>query len=291
MADELILAVCDCGKTLKVKPSYAGKKVRCPSCNAGVLIESPSSTAAKSPGSNRADSTKPTSKKSDAKKAVADEPAEDAFSFLQGGESGKSDSNPVIDINVDASAKSTKRKDKVAKAPVVVDPQGESDRGESKSMGKQAAVKADADADADVQGDGRASSPILAPVTGAATVASAEILKDSTTTPPPGNHSGTASTDVHPTAGWQPREYPMLDIISFLYRISAYVVLVGALVVAAIAMGYAKYNGSSDLVVGLASAPPMLFGGILGMTMLAISEGIKLMLDIQDNTHRAANRD
>ncbi|TWU51164.1 hypothetical protein Poly59_27540 [Rubripirellula reticaptiva] len=287
MADELILAVCDCGKTLKVKPSYAGKKVRCPSCNAGVLIDSLPSAAEKSPDTNRSGAMKPASEKRDTNQPVTGKPAKDAFSFLQGGQPSPAPAKPVIDIKLDVPAKAAAKKEKTPKAPIVVDALGESDAAKLKSASKQLDT---APAIAE-KVDGTIKSPILPPAMASATSTTGEIPDFGSTTPPPGKTGSDPGTGTGSSGDRQPRQYPTLDLIRMLYRVFAYIVMAGSLLMALVSIGLAVYQGGSNVVIGIISAVPILVGGAIGgATMLAVSEGIKLLLDIQDNTHRSADQ-
>lgn len=98
------------------------------------------------------------------------------------------------------------------------------------------------------------------------------------------------ATSVQAADGFQPRTYPTLDLIRLMYKVLAFICMGGSVLVSLATIGIAM-QGGQGLLIGLFSGVPILIvGAIGGVTMLAASEGIKLMLDIQDNTHRRAMR-
>ncbi|WP_146460333.1 SdpI family protein [Rubripirellula tenax] len=86
------------------------------------------------------------------------------------------------------------------------------------------------------------------------------------------------------------RTYPMLDLIRKLYRICAYLWMAGSVIIALAVLGLAIPNGGQALLVaGMTAISVILSGAVVGTTLMAASEVIKLLLDVQENTHRAAN--
>lgn len=98
-----------------------------------------------------------------------------------------------------------------------------------------------------------------------------------------------ADGGVETRASLPPRHYPSLVTIAKVYKIVAYLffafnvlVSIGALVI-----GIASGDILSAVV---AAGMTMFLAVIILISLLAVSEVIQLALDIQDNTHRAANR-
>lgn len=87
-----------------------------------------------------------------------------------------------------------------------------------------------------------------------------------------------SSEVVAPSRSESASRYPALQTLSVIYRILAYVT--GAVAVTIAIMGIATFErGGVALIIG------GLLGGFVGVvTNLAIAEGIKVFIDIEDNT-------
>lgn len=89
------------------------------------------------------------------------------------------------------------------------------------------------------------------------------------------------------------RSYPTLDLIRKIYRLLAYFVIGFSFLIAVVVVLFAMMSGGDGVVVfrAVVSALMSILSGVgIGVSMLAFSEMIKVVLDIQDNTFRTANR-
>ena len=86
------------------------------------------------------------------------------------------------------------------------------------------------------------------------------------------------------------KKYPALRFISGFYRFIGYTVGTFSIIVPIIIfIGVLKYNDNFIAGISAATAIYFLIGGLITATLiLAFSEGIMVILDIEDNTKRTA---
>jgi hypothetical protein len=79
------------------------------------------------------------------------------------------------------------------------------------------------------------------------------------------------------------KRYPALQTISTIYRVLAYLSAAAGLigVIVGVSMSSDRYGGASGGVLILLS---ILYGAIACVTFLALSEGIHVFIDIENNT-------
>lgn len=90
------------------------------------------------------------------------------------------------------------------------------------------------------------------------------------------------------------RHYPTLEAIQRLYVMFGYAAVGVVFPYLVISLGWVCYRAEDDLIRQLVNysewAVPVVFGTVaLVGTLFAASEGIKLAIDVQDNTLRIAN--
>jgi len=87
-----------------------------------------------------------------------------------------------------------------------------------------------------------------------------------------------SSEDVAPSRPVSASRYPMLQTLSVIYRILAYITGIVAVIIALLGIVTIERGGVVLILWGV-------LGGIVGVvTNLAIAEGIKVFIDIEENT-------
>ncbi len=111
------------------------------------------------------------------------------------------------------------------------------------------------------------------------------------------SRSDRARSSYNDTSGVYPRErhYPTLESMQRMYKIFGYVAILLVFPYISFRILYISFTAKEDLLVQLGefseTGLPLIFGCVaLTATLFAVSEGIKLAIDIQDNTLRIANR-
>ncbi|TWT55159.1 hypothetical protein Pla22_28140 [Rubripirellula amarantea] len=331
MASDVISLSCACGKTLKVKSTALGKKVRCPECKESVLVAQPQSTTNRPESQS---SVKP-----------SDDPAEtgsapgDPFAFLKPVDSASAatsiapivvaDKKPVAKSQSKTTAKTTakskaKAKTKTPQAPVQPAVKAAVDQSHPIAANQAAAVSQPvvqspqpsqaAGADSEKLDEvvdftianpkpsmpqpiatSASANPLIAnpSIASSARESTAEAAPESAVdadnpyaaTANPVSASGGQAYD-----GGQGNSYPMLNLIRRIYKGLAILVMLASLLMGIAMMGAILSQGESIWLAIFTGIWTFGMGATMGVTMLAASEGIKLMLDIQANTYRAANR-
>ena len=85
--------------------------------------------------------------------------------------------------------------------------------------------------------------------------------------------------------------YPTLELIHTIYKILAYLIIAGSIVgyIGTVSLVF-RADVQAGLLALVTMSPILISGVVVGITMLAFSELIRVLLDIQDNTRRTADR-
>ncbi|TWT84530.1 hypothetical protein CA13_60090 [Planctomycetes bacterium CA13] len=265
MSAEAVVVRCQCGNAFRVKAAAMGRTIRCPKCKVPCLVgEEPPAPESVAPESVTPESVAPESvtqaKPENESPAVADEK-----NVTQSAAVASQDADENVDVKPIVQVEAKEETPAPIKMPsiVVADPRGKK---AEKSVSVVPEVK----------------TPIEEQVSAAAAA-----VNPYTATPPQNEpmHTGGGAMEVLPAR----REYPVLDAIRVLYKVLAYVVVALAVIYLLVMTVLTIRSGQPWWSI-IVLAIPVLIGAIASCaTLLALSESIKLALDIQSNTLVTAN--
>ena len=274
MSDDILTVSCSCGKELKVRSSSAGKKVRCTDCGSIIAIPMASSgdpgpadplafLGGDTPAADTAGGTA-------AKPQIQIETEKDR-SAKPSGVSKKAKPTSARAAGVDPSLAPKRVEptpvDQLDRPVVAVDAGASSRQGKASSGGVGVGPTVTEAAGGAVAVRAAAENPFASPTSGA---------------------SGSSMADR--PAGYTPRKYPFLSLISSLYKVLGFITI-GLAVIVPLGMVVIAVLSEAGIMLGILSSLPTLIGGLVGgVSMLAASELIKVAMDIQDNTHRSSCR-
>ena len=310
MSQSVVQVHCSCGKVLKAKRTTIGKTVRCPGCQQPIVIADRSSV----PEANVSETSAPQVSVPKASNQ------EDSFAFLKGGGSesspGKTESSAgKTEPSAGKTESSTEKTEPSAGKTESVAPRVTETPAKRPAKTKTGAKKTQTLEKeslswnlADPVDRNEPSTPIVESIRSADEPVGGvlEINAEPTASPsksvqqkaehetPPDTKpfaSGVAaaSSSAARVPSENPREnrYPSLQLIRRIYRIFAYLAMGGAVL---FYLGTVSVALGTDWQTGLMAAatllPILISGAVLGISMLAFSELIQVLLDIQDNTRR-----
>jgi hypothetical protein len=268
MSDEIFSIQCECGKSMKVRESSIGKKVRCPDCQAVTTIDRPQEPETIQPIEEVDEPSIP--------KIVVADPKKPAAKVTK----PAAPTQNVEPAAIVAQPKPIADKRKATPAPTSPAselPDFSAFEVETKPFAqpviKTAAAATTAAASFAIETATAAKSP-TAPVSVEANPISAV-------------KSNTASGDSSASS----RKYPTLELVRIIYKVMGYITLVVGVLLFGLSLYSTFSAGMESLIMNLPVVFFTLCGTVIGpITMFATSEFIKLMIDIQDNTHRTSQR-
>jgi hypothetical protein len=268
MSDEIFSIRCVCGKSMKVRESSVGKKVRCPDCQVVTTIEHPPAPLALAPVEEISQPSIPKIVVADPKKPSAKSATPAVVS------------QSVESIEVLAKPKSGAEKRK----PTPAEPSPGSKTPDFSAF------------EIETQPSAQPLIQTVAASTVAGTSLATETAKPTTfaivSENAQPNPISAAKSDTASNPAESGRRYPTLELVRKIYKVMGYVTLVVGIILFAITLYGAFQAGTQSLVVSLPGIFFALCGTLIGpITMFAAAEFIKLMIDIQDNTHRGSRRD
>ena len=315
MAEDILKVDCQCGKTIKVRSSSAGKKVRCPQCQSVVAIPNLASGDAAVIESIPEIDLKPAAVPPTPIAEVQSQPKPPAKPQQPAKSQPATKTKPATKSKPATKTKTVAKPKPASSTPPVPTPQSASDPIPFIQVSDPTPAAADPIGPIHIQTDAEPAAtqstgvnPLVSQTPGVTTpvVTTPSITTPETINPgilnPDINPAATSPYAIAPagpatradpaaiassgsSAANEPaRVYPMLTAIIWVYRISAGLTLLLGLLAAVGAV----MSGGPIMFWAIPAATSLLGGMIGAATLWAFSELIQLLLHIQDNTHRAA---